>query len=249
LKDLIKEVARLIAKSGKIVALTGAGISVESCIDSFRGESGIWKKYKPEEYATIDAFNVNPTKVWKMLKELSVTITNAEPNQAHKALAELEKMDKLSSIITQNVDGLHQKAGNTNVIELHGNNRQLKCIDCNQIHPVTKDILEEIPPRCPCGGILRPDVVFFGEPLSANAIQHASQEALATNLMLVIGTSAIVYPAASIPILAKGAGARIIEINPEETSFSDTISDFLLKGRAGEIMSRLLNEVKEEMQL
>jgi NAD-dependent deacetylase len=184
-----------------------------------------------------------------MLKELSVTITNAKPNQAHKALAELEKMDKLSSIITQNVDGLHQKAGNTNVIELHGNNRQLKCIDCNQTHPVTKDILKEIPPRCPCGGILRPDVVFFGEPLPVNTIHRASQEALAANVMLVIGTSAIVYPAASIPILAKGAGARIIEINPEETSFTGTISDFLLKGQAGEIMSRLLNEVKEEMQL
>lgn len=248
MKDLIKEAAKLITQSGKTVALTGAGISVESGIDPFRGEAGIWKKYKPEEYATIDAFMANPTKVWKMLKELSATITNAQPNQAHKALAELETMGKLSTIITQNVDGLHQKAGNTHVIELHGNNRQLKCLDCEQIHPASRDKIEKIPPRCSCGGILRPDVVFFGEPLPADAIHYASQQALAADLMLVIGTSAIVYPAASIPILAKGAGARIIEINQEETSFTGTISDFLLKGKAGEIMSKLLKEIKEEMQ-
>jgi NAD-dependent deacetylase len=163
-------------------------------------------------------------------------------------MAELETMGKLSTIITQNVDGLHQKAGNTHVIELHGNNRQLKCLDCGQIHPVSRDKMEKIPPRCSCGGILRPDVVFFGEPLPADAIHYASQQALAADLMLVIGTSAIVYPAASIPILAKGAGARIIEINQEETSFTGTISDFLLKGKAGEIMSKLLKEIKEEMQ-
>jgi NAD-dependent deacetylase len=248
MKDIIKEAAKLITQSGKTVALTGAGISVESGIDPFRGEAGIWKKYKPEEYATIDAFMANPTKVWKMLQELSATIANAQPNQAHKALAELETMGKLSMIITQNVDSLHHRAGSTHVIELHGNNRQLKCLECEQIHQVSRDKIEKIPPRCSCGGILRPDVVFFGEPLPADAIHYANQRALAADLMLVIGTSAIVYPAASLPILAKGAGARIIEINQEETPFTGTISDFLLKGKAGEIMSRLLKEVKEEMQ-
>lgn len=245
--DLIKDAAKLIVSAHKTVALTGAGISVESGVAPFRGRGGLWAKYNPEEYSTIDAFMANPAKVWQMLKELSEVIFNAQPNLAHIALAELEKMRKLSSIITQNIDGLHQKAGSQNVIELHGNNRQLLCLDCKKMYPVSAEIIDEIPPLCPCGGILRPDVVFFGEPLPADALQQASQEALSANLMLVIGTSAIVYPAASMPILAKGAGAKIVEVNAEKTSFTATISDFFLKGKAGEIMTAFVEAVKEEL--
>jgi len=246
--DLIKEVAKLINSSNKIVALTGAGISVESGIAPFRGRGGLWAKYKPEEYATIDAFMANPAKVWQMLKELSEVIFNAKPNLAHIGLAELEKMGKLATIITQNIDSLHQKAGSKNVIELHGNNRQLQCLDCKKIYPVSPEIIEETPPLCSCGGILRPDVVFFGESLPPGALSQASQEAMSADLMLVIGTSAIVYPAASIPILAKEAGAKIVEVNPEETAFTSTVSNFLLKGKAGEIMSALVQTLKEELQ-
>ena len=213
----IASVASFIKKAKKISALTGAGISAESGIPPFRGNNGIWEKYEPEEYAHIDSFMKNPAKVWQMIRELIDMIFEAVPNKGHLCLSEMEKTGHLHSIITQNVDGLHQSAGSRKVIEFHGNNMFLLCMKCGGKIKTEKEIYREIPPLCHCGGILRPDVVFFGEPIPQRAITKSYAEAESCDVMLVIGTSAIVTPAADIPVIAKGKGAKIIEINTEST--------------------------------
>ncbi len=221
------------------IALTGAGISVASGIPAFRGVGGLWDKYDPEEYATIEAFRKNPAKVWVMLKEFKEVIQNARPNPAHLALAKLEQLGYLRAIITQNVDGLHQEAGNTNVIEFHGNNRDTVCLKCGRKYPGTELNLDTLPPYCNCGGVLKPDAVFFGEPIPQEALSRSYEEAYNCRVVLVIGTSAVVEPAASIPYLARRAGARIIEVNPERA----LAADIFLQGPAEEIMPLLVDEV------
>lgn len=225
--------------NGQTIALTGAGISVASGIPAFRGMGGLWEKYDPEEYATIDAFRANPGKVWQMLKEFKEVIEKARPNPAHQALARLEQMGCLRAVITQNVDGLHQEAGNTNVIEFHGNNRLVVCLKCGEKYPNDRLNLETLPPYCPCGGVLKPDAVFFGEPIPWAALSRAREEAQSCRVVLVVGTSAVVEPAASIPYLARRAGAVIIEVNPERALFSD----IFLSGPAEEILPSLVAEV------
>jgi len=244
--QLIQRAARDILHSKKTVAFTGAGISVESGIPDFRSAHGLWRKYDPNEYATIDAFHSNPEKVWLMLKEMFQLIMEAKPNPAHIGLAELERMGLLSSVITQNVDGLHQAAGNTRVIEFHGTHRTLSCLKCSQkINGATLKI-EDLPVRCSrCSSLLKPDVVFFGEPIPWEAQVMSSKESNSCTTMLVIGTSAEVYPAASIPINAKGRGAIIIEINLEPTSLTDQISDYLICGPAGKIISAIVEEINK----
>ena len=243
-KEKIIALAKLIKKARKTVALTGAGISVESGIDPFRGKNGIWAKYDPEEYAYIDAFIKNPAKVWQMLKELLTVIIAAKPNDGHKGLARLEETGYLDSIITQNVDGLHQAAGSKNVIEFHGNNMWLVCLECNERFKTNPEIIEKIPPRCHCRGVLRPDVVFFGEPIPYHATVEATAKAESCDLMLVIGTSAIVSPASEIPILAKNNGARIVEINPEPTPLTFQIADFSIHEKAGIAIPKIVEEIE-----
>ncbi len=246
ISELITRAASDILKAKKIVALTGAGMSVESSIAPFRGKGGIWEKYDPAEYAYIDTLRTNPGKTWILLSEMQKEITKAKPNTGHLSLAELERMGFLSSIITQNVDGLHHEAGNKNIIEFHGNHRQAYCMECGKQIKSEEISLETLPPRCDCGGVIRPDVVFFGEAIPHDALTYSNQEARSCNVMLVIGTSAAVYPAASMPEIAKSSGATIIEINIEETGFTGNTSDYFIKGKAGEILPRIVNKIKDE---
>lgn len=244
--QLIQRAAKDILNSKKTIAFTGAGISVESGIPDFRGAQGLWQKYDPEEYAHIHAFYSNPDKVWGMLKEMFQLIIEAKPNPAHIGLAELERMGLLSSVITQNVDGLHQAAGNTNVIEFHGSHRTLSCLRCSQKIDGTSLKSEDLPPRCSrCSSLLKPDVVFFGEPIPWEAQIMSSKASKSCTTMLVIGTSVVVYPAASIPITAKERGAIIIEINTEPTLMTNQISDYLICGPAGEIIPAIVEEIKK----
>jgi len=242
---LIQRAAKDILSSKKTIAFTGAGISVESGIPDFRGAQGLWEKYDPEEYAHIHAFYSNPDRVWLMLKDMFALVMNAKPNPAHLGLAELERMGLLSSVITQNVDGLHQAAGSHNVIEFHGSHRTLSCLKCSTTIDGTTLKMEDLPPRCSrCSSLLKPDVVFFGEPIPWDAQTTSFKESKSCSMVLVIGTSALVYPAASIPITAKERGATVIEINMERTPLTDQISDYLIPGSAGEIVPAILGEVK-----
>ena len=244
--QLIQRAAKDIFDSKKTIAFTGAGISVESGIPDFRGAQGLWQKYDPEEYAHIDAFYANPDKVWLMIKDMFSLIMAAKPNPAHMGLAELERMGLLSSVITQNVDGLHQAAGNTNVIEFHGTHRTLSCLKCSTKIEGTSLTLEDLPPRCSrCSSLLKPDVVFFGEPIPWEAQIMSFKESKSCKAVLVIGTSAVVYPAATIPITAKERGAIVIEINTEPTPLTDDVSDYLICGSAGEIIPAIVEEVKK----
>ena len=244
--QLIQRAAKDILHSKKTIAFTGAGISVESGIPDFRGAQGLWQKYDPEEYAHIDAFYANPDKVWLMIKDMFSLIMAAKPNPAHIGLAELERMGLLSSVITQNVDGLHQAAGNTNVIEFHGTHRTLSCLNCSTKIEGTSLTLEDLPPRCSrCSSLLKPDVVFFGEPIPWEAQIMSFKESKSCSAVLVIGTSAVVYPAATIPITAKERGAIVIEINTEPTPLTNQISDYLICGSAGETIPAIVEEVKK----
>ena len=244
--QLIQRAAKDILHSKKTIAFTGAGISVESGIPDFRGAQGLWQKYDPEEYAHIHAFYSNPDKVWLMLKEMFSLIMAAKPNPAHIGLAELERMGLLSSVITQNVDGLHQSAGNTNVIEFHGTHRTLSCLNCSTKIEGTSLTLEDLPPRCSrCSSLLKPDVVFFGEPIPWEAQIMSFKESKSCSAVLVIGTSAVVYPAATIPITANERGAIVIEINTEPTPLTNQISDYLICGSAGETIPAIVEEVKK----
>lgn len=244
--QLIQRAAKDILHSKKTIAFTGAGISVESGIPDFRGAQGLWQKYDPEEYADIQAFYSNPEKVWHMLKEMFSLVMKAKPNPAHLGLAELERMGLLSSVITQNVDGLHQAAGSQHVIEFHGSHRTLSCLKCSTTMDGTLLKLEDLPPRCPnCSSLLKPDVVFFGEPIPWQAQMMAIKESQSCEAILVIGTSAVVYPAASIPVTAKENGATVIEINMETTSLTHRVSDYLISGPAGEIVPAIVKKLKE----
>lgn len=245
MKNLFQHVAQKITAAGHVVALTGAGISVESGIPPFRGKGGIWEKFDPMEYAHIDAFLKDPAKVWNvLLKAMKEIVDTAKPNDAHKGLARLEKMGKLKTVITQNVDGLHQRAGNTDVVEFHGTFAWHCCMKCNRRCEAAQINMDHIPPRCECGGIYRPECVFFGEMIPPHQLIRSRQAAAQCDIMLVIGTSAFVQPAALMPIIAKDAGALIIEINPEKTPLSDSVSDYLLQGKAGEVMNAILTEME-----
>jgi len=244
-QSLIKRAAKDILQSKKTIAFTGAGISVESGIPDFRGSGGLWEKYDPDEYAHIHAFHSNPDRVWLMLKEMFALIMLAKPNPAHFGLAELERMGLLSSVITQNVDGLHQAAGSKNVIEFHGSHRTLSCLKCSTTIEGASLTPEDFPPRCSrCSSLLKPDVVFFGEPIPWEAQIMSLKESKSCGAVLVIGTSAVVYPAATIPITAKENGATIIEINKEFTPITHETSDYLICGSAGEIIPAILEEVR-----
>ena len=248
MQALIEKAAKDIVDSHKTIALTGAGVSVESGIPDFRSAEGLWSKYDPEEYAHINSFRANPEKIWQMIKEMMELVLGVEPNPAHIALAELEHMGLLSSVITQNVDGLHQRGGSKEVIEFHGSNQWLLCLQCGYRQEATSLSLEAIPPRCPqCDSILKPDVVFFGEPIPWEAQTKSFEEARTCDVVLVVGTSAVVYPAAGIPTTAKQSGATIVEINMEPTPLTGFISDYLIQGPAGIILPRIVEEIKKQI--
>ncbi len=234
------EAARILRESRRMAALTGAGISVESGIPDFRSKGGLWERFDPREFATIQAFRRNPAKVWVMLQEMEAVILAARPNPAHLALAELEAQGKLMGVITQNVDNLHQAAGSRNVVEYHGNALRFVCLDCGGRWERAALDFTRLPLYCHCGGLIKPDVVFFGEPIPA-AAQAAAQELVSTcDLLLIIGTSGEVAPASFLPLTAKERGAVILENNLEPTLLSRTVTDYFLPGPAGRIWPRVL---------
>jgi NAD-dependent deacetylase len=242
-KEKISEAAERIAAAKKITALTGAGISVASGIMPFRGKGGLWEKYDPAEVAEISRFRKDPGKSWIALKEIQQVVEKALPNKAHFALAKLEEMGYLLSVITQNVDGLHQAAGNRKVIEFHGNTLRLVCLKCNSKYPSEKISLDSLPPLCPaCMGVLKPDAVFFGEMIPVDAQRQSQFDILQSGAMLVVGTSALVEPAASLPLSAKRNGAFIIEVNPEPSALTRT-ADLFIEGKAEEILPLIVDEL------
>jgi len=243
MEDLIKRAARDIVETKKVVALTGAGMSAESGMPTFRDPGGFWEKYNPEEYAHLDTFFSQPEKPWRMVKGFDREV-KAKPNPGHLALAEIEKMGFLKEIITQNVDNLHQQAGSTEVIEFHGNLRRAVCLVCGRYYNWEEICLDVLPPRCECNGVLKPDAVFFGEHIPQEAFQRAYEASRNCRLMLVVGTSAVVYPAADIPQIAKQAGAVVVEINPESTPLTDFVSDYSIIGKAGIILPEIVRELK-----
>lgn len=234
-------------KSAKSVAvLTGAGISAESGVPTFRGENGLWKKFKPEELATFDAFIRNPELVWEWYNYRRKLIMEVKPNPGHYALVELENLFPDFALITQNVDNLHRRAGSKNVIELHGNIERNYCIKCGRRYDDINLALEMKVPKCDCGGLIRPDVVWFGEFLPPDAWEKAEMSASRCEVFFSIGTSGIVYPAASLPQIAKRSGAYTVEINIERTDLSWFMDEVII-GKAGEVLPELVKKLKEEI--
>jgi NAD-dependent deacetylase len=243
--DCYLQTASRLLKSKHTVALTGAGISVESGIPDFRSEKGLWAKYDPMEFGSIQSFRANPKKVWEMLLEMDELLWKARPNAAHVALAELERRSLLKSVITQNVDSLHQRAGNCRVIEYHGHNRTLSCARCGRQFSREDISLKELPPSCSCGGALRPDVVFFGESIPPEAYKQAIWESEHCDLMLIVGTSASVAPASFLPVAAKENGAFILEINPAITELTHGTTDLHIRETAGKALPAVLRALDE----
>ena len=215
---MFESITKNIRSAKKIVFVTGAGISQEGGIPTFRGKDGLWRNYDPMKLATVDAFYSNPKLVWEWYNERRKNIFSAEPNLGHKAIADLEKFVKVV-VLTQNIDGLHQRAGSTDVLELHGSIVKIKCTSCNFKSEISTEFAD-IPPLCKCGNMLRPDVVWFGESLPQDIWQQAIIHASICDLMIVVGTSLVVSPANSLPIYAKQNKVILIEVNPEKTCFN-----------------------------
>lgn len=226
-------------EASSVAVLTGAGISAESGIPTFRGAGGLWRQFRAEELATPGAFARDPRLVWEWYDWRRGLIAKAEPNPGHRALVELERRAANFTLITQNVDGLHDRAGSRNVLKVHGDIWQLRCTSCGWEGRDDRVPLPELPPRCACGAMLRPGVVWFGEPLPAGVWDAAERAARSAAVFLVAGTSAVVYPAAGLVPLARSAGAKVIEVNLEETPFSEE-ADCSLRGRAGELLPQLI---------
>ena len=238
--DLYEEVAKLLLDLKEGVALTGAGVSAESGIDTFRSKNGLWEKYDPAIYASIEVFRKDPSKYWTIRGGFIRNYDKYHPNPGHYALAELEEMGLMRSVITQNIDGLHTKAGSRKVIEIHGSLRETYCLKCGKEY-VAPNIPEGVPPYCECGGVLKPNTVLFGESLPPEALDGAYREAQECNLMLVIGTSAVVQPAASLPVIAKEKGSKIIEINIEKAF---PVTDFFIQEKSGVALPKIVKAVR-----
>lgn len=229
-----------------IAVLTGAGISAESGVPTFRGEEGLWRQYRAEELATPQAFQRDPALVWQWYDWRRGLIASCEPNSAHHTLVEMEKQCGDFLLITQNVDGLHRRAGSQRLLELHGNIWQMRCTDENTVVENRTVPLPEVPPRCSCGALLRPHVVWFGESLDSQILGTAFRAVERSQLMLVIGTSAVVQPAASLPAIASDKGGYLIEVNVERTPLS-AYADEVVLGPAAEELPKLWRRLKENI--
>ena len=241
-----KDLNRILRNAKRVVVITGAGISAESGVPTFRGEDGLWKNYRAEELATPWAFKKDPALVWQWYDWRRGIIGKAEPNPGHLTIVKMEKFYPEFTLITQNVDGLHRKAGSENVIEIHGNLWRVRCIEEGKTFYLYDVPLKEIPPRCSCGALVRPDVVWFGESLDPRLIQKAHAALTSCDLLFVIGTSGVVQPVASFPSLAKQSGAKIIEINIDTTPIT-ALADITLRGKSGEILPTLFNNMGLEV--
>lgn len=239
----VSRAAELLRRNRRAIALTGAGISVDSGIPDFRSPGGLWTKYEPMEYATIEAFRRDPEKVWQMLLEVDELVRDAEPNAGHRALAELERMGVVRGIVTQNIDGLHQRAGSRAVVEFHGGSHRLRCLSCDGTWDAV-DLPRGEMPRCDrCQVPLKPDIVFFGEAIGRKALADAFGLAGDCDAVLVVGTSATVSPASEVPVLAKRRGAVLLEFNLEQTPLSD-LADVCVLGSASETLPALVEALR-----
>lgn len=236
---MVDDVRTLLRTASSVAVLTGAGVSAESGIPTFRGNNGLWKQYRAEDLATPAAFERDPKLVWEWYDWRRTLIARARPNPGHHALAELERSLPHFTLITQNVDDLHDDAGSRNVLKLHGSIWIVRCTACGADRVDRTAPFPELPPACGCGSLLRPGVVWFGEPLPQNTWQDAERAAQSAEIFLVIGTSAVVYPAAGLAQVAKRAGAKVIEINVAETPLS-RIVDHSLQGASAELLPRLI---------
>ena len=271
MEGLIKRAAKDLAESKYAIALSGAGMSTESGIPDFRGPKGLWtlnKEAEAKAYERYELFLNNPKAYWEEIVELRGTygmfhgqVRGAEPNLGHYALAELEALGILKCVITQNIDGLHKKAGNKRVLEYHGSVNAVRCISCGSRFAWEEVSLDELPPRCKCGAVLKDDVVHFKEPIPSDVMEASEKEALRCDLMLVCGTSAVVYPFANLPRMARfhsrrfmagldvvgyKTNVKIIEVNADPTPLTqEGISDYLVRGKTGEILPRIVEEARK----
>ena len=274
MEDLTRQAARDLSESKHAVALTGAGISTESNIPDFRGPKGIWTLNKEAEaraYERYELFLNDPRAYWEEIVGLRGTygkfhgqIREARPNPGHYALADLERLGILKCVITQNIDGLHKKAGSKKVLEYHGSVNAVRCISCGSRFAWEEVSLDELPPRCKCGAVLKDDVVHFKEPIPLDVMEESEKEALKCDLMLICGTSAVVYPFANLPrmaryhtgrfalgldIVGRRTNVKIIEVNADPTPLTqEGISDYLIQGRTGEILPGIVEEVKKNVK-
>ena len=245
-----RELICRLAGARQAAALTGAGVSAESGIPTFRDPDGLWEKFDPQELANVEAFLKNPELVQSWYAHRRSLAHEKEPNSGHRALAALEELVPSFTVVTQNVDNLHQRAGSRSVIELHGNITHSYCMDCGQTADEDDLVVlaEGEVATCPtCGGLIRPDVVWFGEMLPEGAMEAAHVAAAQADVFLSIGTSAVVYPAADLPLTAKEHGAYVAEINLEPSAISDAASE-VITGKAGELLPRLVAAVRAEQQ-
>jgi len=246
--DPIERLREIVETSDRIVAFTGAGLSAESGIPTYRGAGGLWTKYDPDIYANIDHFLRDPTYYWNFFREVRYPIiSKAQPNAAHDALVELERRKVLKTVITQNIDGLHQMAGSRNVIELHGNTRSIACMDCGNKYTMDEVygmLPDEFPPKCGCGGGLKPEVVFFGESLPSDALDGANQAVMDCDACIVIGSSLVVHPAAMLPVVAVDHGAALSIINIDPTPL-DHLADAVVRESAADVLHRVVKGVSE----
>ncbi len=244
--DALEKAAKLITDARCAVVMTGAGFSVASGIPDFRSPGGVWSKHDPEKVASVKALKSNPVTVWKFLLELVRMVYNCEPNPAHFALSELEAAGMIQGVITQNIDGLHQRAGSDNVIEFHGNCSRFFCSECFAEYK-TKDVItfddKKLPIRCAdCSGVVRPDIVFFGEQISSQAYKEAFELVDQADLVLVMGTSGEVVPASLIPPRVKDNGGKVVEINMVSSTYS-SMSDVSIKGAVEDILPALVRNI------
>ena len=240
MEQLIIEAAKIIKKSNYTIAFTGAGISVESGIPPFRGEHGLWNKYDPK-VLDLQYFLQNPEECWQFIREIFYDFfTDAKPNLAHKVLTKMEEGGLLNSIITQNIDNLHQEAGSKTVHEFHGNSKKLICLKCGKQYIASEIDFINIPPKCKNDGeILKPDFIFFGEGIPEQAYKNSFADAEKADVCIIVGSTGEVMPASYVPQTAKQHGAVIIEINPEETTFTNQLTNIHLKGKASDILFKI----------
>ena len=251
----IERAARLILSSKYVTCLTGAGISVESGIRPFRGPGGLWTEKGEPPMDGYQRFLANPKAHWEerasgssRWREMRQALEAAKPHSAHYALAELEELGILKCLITQNIDNLHRAAGSKNLAEIHGNHLKLRCIQCNSRYEKEEISLEALPPRCPqCGGVIKGDTVMFGEPIPTDVLEICQEESNKSDCMLLVGTTAFVYPAAGFPLQIKRHGGALIEVNLYDTEIA-SFCDVVLRGKAGEVMPQLVDCIKAQLQ-
>ena len=238
--DALERAVEKYREAERVVVLTGAGVSAESGVPTFRGQGGLWRNFRAEDLATPEAFERDPLLVWQWYDWRRSLLADVRPNDAHRAIAAMEREKDSFTLVTQNVDGLHSAAGSRNVIELHGSIWRVRCIACGLEREDRRVGIEEVP-RCGCGGILRPGVVWFGEALPPGAIERAFEVSRQADFMIVAGTSGVVQPAASLASVAREGGAFVVEVNPEPTPISG-VMDVRIRAGAGQVLPAFVED-------